>query len=147
MSIPSIPNSFKLDPVNITGGLDVDLKLEGPDGVLNIDLGLNDIKADLGLNDIKADLGLDNVKVDLGLDKVNACVSLAIKEVPPLRIQIPNNYKMGFEFLGIPIFAFTLCGKTMLLTEDNPTRFFREPGTVVQTPRIALKDDPKNSTK
>ena len=141
MSAPKIPTHYKFDPVVLDGTVDVNLQLEGPDAVLTIDAGLNDINADIGLSDVNVDLGLDNVKVDIGLDDVNACISIAIKEVPPLRVQVPTNYDLGFRLFGIPIFGFSLCGKTMILTEDNPTRFFRKPTKVTTTgAKINIKE-------
>ena len=69
------------------------------------------------------------VTFDLGLDKI--CVSLALTQIPRVRVHIPTRYDFGFCLFGIPIFNFRFAGETMLITEDNPPRIFYKPAMEV----------------
>ena len=142
-----IPDEFTvhLDPVKLDGGVEVGLDLTGDLDIdaglddinlsvtgsttqpLSIDLGLDNIKANLGLDNVKVDLGLDDVNVDLGLDNVNVCLSLAVTQVPRVKVHVPTKWEFGFCLFGKPILAYTFAGETMFATEDNPPRIFRQP--------------------
>lgn len=131
-----IPQPFEVDfdifsslPININMGSQVDLKSE-------IDMGLDNVKveADLGLDDVNVDLsgsmdlGLDDINIDLGLDNINACLSFAIKELPSMRVHFPTDYEFGLKLFGLSVFNFHICGKSMIVTEDNPRKMFYTPG-------------------
>ncbi len=134
-----IPQPFEVDldifsslPINISMGSQVDLKSE-------IDMGLDNVKveADVGLDDVNIDanvglngsldLGLDDVNVDLGLDNINACLSFAVKELPSMRVHFPTDYEFGLKLFGLSVFNFHICGKSMIVTEDNPRKIFYTP--------------------
>jgi hypothetical protein len=130
------------NPIAIDAGLDdVNVSLRGdPDQPVTVDLGLDDVNVNLGLDNVRmhldpleVDLGLDNVRmhldpleVDLGLDDINVCLSLALTEIPRVRVHLPTKYDFGFCLFGIRIFSFTFAGETMLVTQDNPPRIFHQ---------------------
>ena len=110
-----------LDNIGIALDLDGNMTMDS-----NVDLNmgrLDNIRIDMGLDDMKMDMKTES-KVDMGLDDVNICMNLAFKEVPNIKIHMPVNYEFGFEFLGFKLFNFCLGGKSMIVTEDNPTRMF-----------------------
>ena len=107
---------------------------------INMDVNSNsDIELDMGLDNVdvksdsKVDMGLDkmnlnsNSKVDLGLDNVNICLNMGIKEMPKMKVHMPTNYDFGLEFFGLKVMNFSVCGKTMVVSEDNPTQLFYHP--------------------
>jgi len=124
-----------LDDININANMGLDNIKAELDSNMTVDMGLDDININMGLNNIKAeldsnmtvDMGLDNMKMDIGLDNINACFSFAIKELPSMRMHFPMNYEFGLELLGMKVFNFCISGKSMVVTEDNPTRMFYEP--------------------
>jgi hypothetical protein len=158
-----IPQPFKveLNPVNLQGGLGVDMGLDDVNVHLDpieVDVGLDPVEVDLGLDNIKADLeltgerdrpvtiglagdpehpvtinpvtidlGLDNIRADLGLDDINVCLSLAMTQIPNVRVHLPTKYKFGFSLFGVRIVDLSFSGETMLVTEDNPPRIFQGP--------------------
>lgn len=85
------------------------------------------------INPIKVDMGLDNInmesKIDMGLDNIKAdlCLSVGIREFPKMRIHFPVNYEFGLELFGMRVFNFSICGKSMVVTEDNPVKLFHAP--------------------
>ena len=114
---------LSMAPVSVDMGLDnVKIDLDG-----KIDMGLDDVKIDMGLDNVNVDMGLDDVNVDMGLDNINMCMSLAIKELPSMKVQFPVNFDFGVKLLGIPLLNFVLCGKSMVLTEENSKRLFHIP--------------------
>lgn len=114
--------------------LEIDLGF--PD-TITVDMGLDDINVqlsgsfnmDMGLDDVNVDLGLDNInaKVDMGLDNINVCMSMSLKELPSMKMHFPMNYEFGLELFGLKVFNFGINGKSMIITEDNPTRLFYRP--------------------
>ncbi len=97
---------------------------------ITIDMGLDDMNMDMNTNltlDGKMDMGLDNVNVDMGLDNINMCMSFAIKELPSMKMQFPVNFDFGIKVLGLPLLNFGICGKAMVLTEENSKRIFQVP--------------------
>src|ERR1700751_3359090 len=106
------------------GGVTMGVTLDGGTGkAVVIDAGLDDIGVTL-VGDPK-----QPVTFDLGLDKI--CVSLALTQIPRVRVHIPSRYDFGFCLFGMPIFNFRFAGETMLLTEDNPQRIFYKPAAEV----------------
>ncbi len=124
-----IPQEYwiHLNPLHVTGGMDLDV-----DAQLTADLGLDDVNIaveplKLTLDPLKLTLDpvkltLDPVTVDLGLDNVNVCLSLAITDFPRMRVHAPTKYDFGLCVLGLELLKFSVCGETMLLTEENPPR-------------------------
>lgn len=121
MDIDSSMNSFlSMAPVTVDMGLN-NIKMD-----LDSDMNF-DGKVDMGLDNVKVDMGLDDVNVDMGLDNINMCMSFAIKELPSMKMQFPVNFDFGIKVLGMSILNFGVCGKAMVLTEDNPKRIFQVP--------------------
>ncbi|MEK6153636.1 hypothetical protein WIW50_10270 [Flavobacteriaceae bacterium 3-367] len=125
-----IPQPFELDvDANMTTNSFLSM------APITVDMGLDDIKmdmeinstVDMGLDNVNVDMGLDNVNVDMGLDNVNMCMSFAIKELPSMKMQFPVNFDFGIRFLGLPLLNFGICGKAMVLTEENSKRLFQVP--------------------
>ena len=81
----------------------------------------------MGLDDVNVDMGLDDVNVDMGLDNINMCMSFAVTEFPSMRVHFPVDLDFGLKILGLPIINFGICGKAMVLTEDNPKKVFYTP--------------------
>lgn len=110
---------------------DIGITLGGGEKKIGLELGKVDAKIDAGLDNINAkiDAGLDNVnaKIDAGLDNINICFSFGIKEFPRMKVHLPTQYEVGFNFFGLNIFSFFLKGKSMLITEDNPISLFHHP--------------------
>jgi hypothetical protein len=140
-------------PVAFDLGLDdvnVDLGLIGnPDQPVTIDLGLDDVNVELGLignpdQPVTIDLGLDDVNVDLGLDNVNVCLSLALTEIPRVRLHLPTKYDFGVCLFGLKIVNFSFAGESMLVTEDNPPRVFHSPRARPAQARHAAAQQPQS---
>lgn len=139
----SIPQPFVVDfgvdattnsNIALTGNSELPISI-GPVTInpLSIDIGLDNVKMDanLGLKG-EIDMGLDDVNIDMGLDDINMCLSFAIKELPSMRMHFPVDIDFGVKLLGIPIFNFGICGKAMVVTEENPKKIFyspKQPGT------------------
>lgn len=116
----STNNSIALSPISIDMGLDnVNVEM---DSNLNINGSM-----DMGLDNVNVNMGLDNINVDMGLDNVNMCMSFAIKELPSMKMHFPINLDFGIKVLGIPLLNFGICGKAMVVTEDNPKKVFYTP--------------------
>ncbi len=127
-----IPQPFRaqlVGPISVNAALQpatVDLNLGGVMGQpLIVDLGLDDVAVELSGNPKQP------LNVDLGLDRVNANVSVAVTKLPPIRLHLPMNYELGFGFLGIQLFNFTLRGKTMVLSDDALAANAQGPAPVV----------------
>lgn len=128
---------LSMAPVSVDMGLDnVKIDLDG-----KVDMGLDNVNIDMGLDNVKVDMGLDDVNVDMGLDNINMCMSLAIKELPSMKVQFPVNFDFGVKLLGIPLLNFVLCGKSMVLTEENSKRLFHVP----KPPRTSSYSSRKNN--
>jgi hypothetical protein len=131
----NIPLEYGLDlDHGLSGGMDLDIT-NIPE--IDIDHGL-ELSGGMNLAiteipDMKLDMGLDKVdiksdsKLDMGLDKVNICLNMGIKEMPKMKVHMPTNYDFGLDFFGIKVMNFSLCGKTMIISEDNPTQMFYHP--------------------
>lgn len=61
--------------------------------------------------------------MDMGLDDIG----ISVKELPrirlevamkPTRIHFPVNYKFGLCTMGMELFAFCVCGESMVIVED-----------------------------
>ena len=115
-----------LDNVKMDMGLD-NVKMDMGLDAVKVDMGLDAVKVDMGLDDVKVDMGLDDVKVDMGLDNINVCMSFAIKEFPSMRVHFPIDFALGIKMLGMEVLGFNICGKAMVLTEDNPRTMFYTP--------------------
>ncbi len=123
-------NSFlSMAPITVNMGLDdinmdmnTNMTLDG-----KMDMGLDNVKVDMGLDNVNVDMGLDDVNVDMGLDNINMCMSFAIKELPSMKMQFPVNFDFGIKLLGLPLLNFGICGKAMVLTEENSKRIFQVP--------------------
>ena len=105
---------------------DSELNLKISDSSMELDMGLDDVKIDMGLDKMAMDLKSDS-KLDMGLDKVNICLNMGIKELPKMKFHMPMNYDFGFDFFGMKILNFSVKGKSMLVSEDNPTQMFYHP--------------------
>ena len=130
-----IPQPFELDiDANMATNSHISMS------PVSVDMGLNNIDVDMDMNSNvnmdtnsninlngKMDMGLDDVNVDMGLDNVNMCMSFAIKELPSMKMHFPINFDFGIKLLGLPILNFGICGKAMVVTEDNPKRLFQVP--------------------
>jgi hypothetical protein len=121
-----IPQPFELDvdlsttnSMNISGNMNTKITLDP--------ITIKPVSIDMGLNDVNVDMGLDNMKVDMGLDNVNVCMSFAIKEFPSMRMTMPMDYNFGIKMMGMEVLGFSICGKSMMITEDNPKRMFYTP--------------------
>lgn len=114
-----------------------------PGQPIGVDLGLDNIKVTLEpltiepltiepltlnpltitLTPLSIDLKLEPVKMDLGLDNMNLAMSLAITEMPRMKVNAPVKFDFGFGLLGMQLANFTVCGETGFTTEDNPPHF------------------------
>jgi hypothetical protein len=99
----TLGGAIGIQPLNLTGGLDV-----GLDDIHIKELPL--IKLDVTSNN-KVDLGLDNIRIK-ELPKIE--LELSIK---PTRVEVPTHYQMCFSVLGLEMFKLALCGETMLITQ------------------------------
>lgn len=151
-----------LNDINIdVGGTSTPIGLQvssPPNEPVVVDVGLDDINVDVGgtatpvglefsggERPVTVDLGLDDINLDMGLDKVNVCLSLAVTEIPRVRVHLPTKYEFGFNILGMSIFNFILKGEMMLVTEDNPPRIFYQPEEPSEPPgNSARSDDSEN---
>jgi len=113
MNMSPISIDMGLDNVNMDMNMDTNISFNG--------------SVDMGLDNVNVDMGLDNVNVDMGLDNVNMCMSFAIKELPSMKMHFPLNMDFGIKVLGIPLLNFGICGKAMVVTEDNPKKIFYTP--------------------
>jgi len=154
----SIPQPFELDidlssssNINLGGSMTTKMTLD-PITIrpLEVDMGLDNVNVDMGLDNVKVDMGLDKVKVDMGLDNINVCMSFAIKEFPSMRMHMPMDYSFGIKLFGMEMLGFSICGKSMIVTEDNPKRMFytptrkapqREATQATDTIRVNIVDD------
>jgi len=67
----------------------------------------------LDLNSVsKVDLGLDNIQITR-LPQINLQLS-----AKPTRVHFPVNYKLSVGTMGIELFAFAVCGESMVIIED-----------------------------
>ena len=121
-----IPQPFELD-VDLTSSSSMAINGNMNTRMTIDPLTINPVKIDMGLDNVKMDMGLDNVKVDMGLDKINVCMSFAIKEFPSMRVHFPMDFAFGIKMLGMEVLGFSVCGKAMILTEDNPRTMFYTP--------------------
>jgi hypothetical protein len=70
------------------------------------------------------DIKIEPLKIDLGLDNINVCLSLALTQLPSMRVHMPKKYEYGFSLFGVPILGFRICGESSFVTEDNRPRVF-----------------------
>lgn len=109
----SIPTSYT---IHLAGGLDMDLDnihiKEIPTITLNTDNKLSSISR-IDSNS-KVDLGLDNIRIK-ELPRIDLHLELAMK---PTRIHFPVNMKFGLCSMGRELFAFCVCGESMVVIED-----------------------------
>ena len=126
----NFPRDYDLElnhNMDVSGNLGLDVSSNAN---IDLDMGLDDVSID---TNSQVDMGLDNMKlssdskVDMGLDNVNICLNMGIKEMPKMKVHIPTNYDFGLELFGIKIMNFSVCGKTMMISEDNPTQMFYHP--------------------
>jgi hypothetical protein len=130
----NIPSSYTiaLNPVNLGGSMT--LTLDGSSTQpLVIDAGLDDMGLSLTGNPkepISVGVSLtgnpkEPIAVDMGLDHI--CMSIALTQIPRVKVHLPTRYDLGLCLFGVPIFSLRFAGETMLVTEDNPPRVFYKP--------------------
>jgi hypothetical protein len=131
IDIPKIPSTYNVTTdSNLTSNSTVGMTTNS---VVDLDMGLDNINTTSNLtSDSKVDMGLDNIntsltsdsKVDMGLDNVNICINMGVSELPKMKFHMPMNYDFGIDIFGMRVMNFCLGGKSMLISEDNPTQVF-----------------------
>ena len=105
----SFPTSFTLT-VNDGGvAFELDLALSGD---LNLGIALQPITIEpLTINPLAVTLALEPIEIK-PID-----LSLRIKEIPSVRVQLPLDYCIGVALLGFELLSVRLCGQGQVITE------------------------------
>lgn len=102
-------------PDNYTIALDVDGHM-----VVSGDL---DVDADIRIpTAYQIGMGIDRMpKIQLGLDPVElrpVDLSLRLKEIPPIRMHLPADFRVGLALFGRELLTIRLCGEAQMIAEE-----------------------------
>lgn len=94
-------------------------------------------KIEIGVDPLQGTLTINPVTLNVGPLET----SLAIKEIPSVRVHLPANYALALSWFGIEIAAVRLCGEGQVITEPYRPNPCEACGSTLTTTLTRLPGD------